>query len=115
MATETVKVPLQDIPEGRPYRVSFSDRRAILVCKEGDTLAVFLDRCPHQGMSMRHGTILQGKLVCPYHKYQFALEDGSTNMRRCEPATAIPFEIQGDMLVATVDLHEVESVFQRSL
>lgn len=64
---------------------------------------------------MRHGTILQGKLVCPYHKYQFALEDGSTNMRRCEPATAIPFEIQGDMLVATVDLHEVESVFQRSL
>lgn len=114
MTIERVEVGLEEIPEGRPLRVKVGNR-AILFVKEADTLAVFLDRCPHKGMSMRHGTVLQGRLVCPYHQYPFSLEDGSTTMRRCNAATSIPFEVNGDKITATVDLDEIEMVYQQAI
>lgn len=88
-----IQVAIEDIPEGRPLRVKVYNR-GILFCKEGDTIAVFEDRCPHQGLSMRHGVVLNGKLVCPYHRYQFNLTDGAPNIRRCEPAMQVPFTVK---------------------
>lgn len=114
MSVEQVSVSIEEIPEGRPLRVKVGER-AILFIKDGDTLAVFLDRCPHKGMSMRHGTIIEGRLICPYHQYPFSLEDGSTTMRRCGPAVTIPFEREGDTVRASVNLEEIESVYQQAL
>lgn len=88
-----IQVAIEDIPEGRPLRVKVYSR-GILFCKEGDTIAVFEDRCPHQGMSMRHGVVLNGKLVCPYHRYQFDLDDGSANIRKCSAALQVPFTVE---------------------
>lgn len=114
MAIEVVEIPIVDIPEGRALRVKVANR-AILAVREGETFAVFLDRCPHKGMSMRHGTVLEGRLVCPYHQYPFALADGTTTMRRCPPATQFPFEMRGEELVVTVDFDVIDRVYQEPL
>lgn len=90
-----VEVAKEDVPHGRPHRVKIIDR-SILVIREGDEFFVFHERCPHQGLSMRNGVVVQGRIVCPYHQYQFDLRSGESHARRCEPATKMPFEDLGD-------------------
>lgn len=92
-----VEVAKADVPEGRPFRVKIIDR-SILVCREGDEFFVFHERCPHQGLSMKNGVVVQGRIVCPYHQHAFDLRTGAPHARRCEPAQKLPFEDLGDRL-----------------
>lgn len=107
---ETIEVETHLIPEGNPYRVSVGKRRGILFVRAGEGYNVFVDRCPHQGMSMRRGTIEDDVLVCPHHRFQFSVHDGSP-LRSCPPATTLPFTLEGDRIVVDVDLDAIEALY----
>lgn len=110
MAIETIEVDIADIPKDRPHRVAVGKRRGILFLRAGDGYNVFVDRCPHQGMSMRRGKIVEEELVCPHHRFQFSVADGSPR-RSCPPATTLPFEQVGDRIKVDVDLDMIEALY----
>lgn len=63
----------------------FKEGKGALVRTQTEDLAVFrhngrmfavANRCPHQGGSLSQGKIENGYVVCPWHGYQFSMEDG---------------------------------------
>lgn len=92
-----IEVAKADVPHGRPHRVKVIDR-SILVLREEDEFFIVHERCPHQGLSMRNGVILQGKIVCPYHQYQFDIRTGEPRARRCDSLQMFEFEDLGETL-----------------
>ena len=68
------------------------DGRDYLVVNDGTELRLFLDRCPHRGLSMARGAIIDGCLVCPFHQWQFRLEDGMHTFGSGVQLSAYPLE-----------------------
>ncbi|WP_298959846.1 aromatic ring-hydroxylating dioxygenase subunit alpha [uncultured Methylobacterium sp.] len=66
---------------GRLAAVAVGDEAIVVGREESGALFALRDRCPHRGMALSAGTLVDGHLVCPFHGWRFA-PDG-----RC---TAIP-------------------------
>lgn len=103
MPLYTTELRPYDIPAMRPLRLALGDSVVLLV-REGATVAAFDEICPHKALSMQHGVVLGGKLICPWHQYAFDLESG-VGPRRCPPATVYPTTVN-DAGYIVVDLPE---------
>lgn len=66
---------LDEVPEGRGLTVDAAGTR-LAVLREGDSIAVTFDRCPHAGGSLGAGRVAEGEVVCPRHRWRFRLRDG---------------------------------------
>ena len=72
------------LPVGPP--LSIPDKRArIVASRSGERIAVFRDGarigaitnlCAHQGGPVGEGCIIDGLVTCPWHGFQYRLEDG---------------------------------------
>ncbi len=70
------KVPVQ-IDESRNYvKALHVAGKKLCLIKEGDILSVTSSRCPHAGADLTKGWCEHGKLVCPFHRHKFNIEDG---------------------------------------
>jgi NADPH-dependent 2,4-dienoyl-CoA reductase/sulfur reductase-like enzyme/nitrite reductase/ring-hydroxylating ferredoxin subunit len=67
---------LDDIPEDHGIRVTLSSIPILLV-RQGDNVHAFSADCPHAGGPLEKGAVCNGRIVCPWHKGTFAIEDGS--------------------------------------
>lgn len=59
----------------------------ILWVKKEGSFHAFKNKCPHQNKPMDHCWIDEGDLVCPFHRFHFAIEDGrgmATSMYKYE-------------------------------
>ena len=72
-------LPLDQLPEGKPIRVSLEGVDILLV-RDGDRLFATSNRCTHQGAPLHKGPVrFSGSLAtvtCPVHGSQFALDSG---------------------------------------
>lgn len=73
-------IVLQDLPERKPVRVPVGETGIILI-REQQEVKAFQSKCPHSGAPLEQGAIYGDRLVCPWHKANFSLNDGSL----CEP------------------------------
>lgn len=106
-STDTFLCLVGDVPSLRPIRVE-KDGRGVLVCEENGEFYAFDEHCPHKHLSMQHGVVLQGTLICPWHQYRFALGTGRCSRRRSAPATTISIERIGQEIhLARRSLHDV--------
>ncbi|MXS20946.1 apoptosis inducing factor family protein [Pseudomonas oryzihabitans] len=96
---------LADLREDRGTAVKIEDIE-ILLLRVGDQVRAFQAHCPHAGAPLAEGAVCQGRLVCPWHKASFAVDDG----RLCEPPALdalqrYPVEVRdGEVLVGTQPL-----------
>jgi NADPH-dependent 2,4-dienoyl-CoA reductase/sulfur reductase-like enzyme/nitrite reductase/ring-hydroxylating ferredoxin subunit len=74
-----------DVPEDRGLAVKIGKKNILLV-RVGDQVRAFQGRCPHAGAPLADGAICNGRLICPWHKAVFALDDGAL----CEPPALDP-------------------------
>jgi nitrite reductase (NADH) small subunit len=74
-------------------------------CVRGHTLCVAtlngtplaLDNvCPHRGGPLAEGTVEHGKIVCPWHQWEFDLATGEATHSAAAKATSYPLYLQGD-------------------
>lgn len=92
---------LADLREDRGTAVKIEDTE-ILLLRVGGEARAFQAKCPHAGAPLADGAVCQGRLVCPWHKASFAVEDGSL----CEPPALdalqrYPVEVRdGEVLVS---------------
>ena len=66
---------LGDIPDARGLATTAAGTELALF-KVGDRVYCLEDNCPHRGAALSEGTILNGEIVCPWHGWRFALDNG---------------------------------------
>lgn len=71
---------LADLREDRGVQVEIGDTK-ILLLRAGDEVFAYQAECPHAGAPLADGAVCNGHLICPWHKAEFAVNDGSL----CEP------------------------------
>ncbi|HYC76950.1 MAG TPA: Rieske (2Fe-2S) protein [Planctomycetota bacterium] len=66
----------KDLKDGLPLGVTV-DGRKLVVCRVGDDVRILDGVCPHRGAPLEGGFLNDGCLVCPWHGWQFRLDDGA--------------------------------------
>jgi 3-phenylpropionate/trans-cinnamate dioxygenase ferredoxin subunit len=87
---------LSDIPDQGPIAVTLPDWTAVCLVRRGDEVTAFLDECPHQGMQLSVGEVLEdGTLECPWHGARFDCRTGAVCRGPAEePATLFDVRIE---------------------
>ncbi|MDF5709425.1 MAG: Rieske 2Fe-2S domain-containing protein [Nostoc sp. S4] len=62
---------VQDFPANRPYSFSLYDEPLVLFKDQNGQLICLADRCPHRTAKLSEGQIIDGKIECMYHGWQF--------------------------------------------
>lgn len=57
-------------------RVIAIGARRIAVYKHAGRFFALKDVCPHAGLPISDGPVMEGTVTCPYHGWAFRLEDG---------------------------------------
>lgn len=76
MAQEPIRIERADIPENTLHKAMLGDDPVLLV-RRGDTVRAYAGTCPHAGAPLEQGALCGDRLVCPWHKAVFALDDGA--------------------------------------
>ena len=67
---------LEDLPPGK-----LLERQAagttIAVCNHAGVIHAFHGLCPHHGGPLGQGNLADGRIVCPWHAWEFSVEDGA--------------------------------------
>ncbi|QKQ75690.1 Rieske 2Fe-2S domain-containing protein [Nostoc sp. TCL240-02] len=62
---------LQDLPTNRPYTFSLYEEPFVLFKEQNGQLICLTDRCSHRAARLSDGQIIDGKIECSYHGWQF--------------------------------------------
>jgi phenylpropionate dioxygenase-like ring-hydroxylating dioxygenase large terminal subunit len=104
----------QDVT-ARPVAVEAGGRRYVAFRPSPDgPVAVVPERCPHRLVSLAHGTVVDGRLQCPYHGWRFDPSGRCVEIPSSGPDAAVPprahlpvpwgvREERGEVWVAPVD------------
>jgi nitrite reductase/ring-hydroxylating ferredoxin subunit/DMSO/TMAO reductase YedYZ heme-binding membrane subunit len=72
--------PPASIPDKRARIVAASRGERIAVFRDGEIISAVTNLCAHQNGPLGEGAVIDGCITCPWHGYQYRLEDG------CAPA-----------------------------
>jgi nitrite reductase/ring-hydroxylating ferredoxin subunit/DMSO/TMAO reductase YedYZ heme-binding membrane subunit len=68
--------PPLSIPDGRARIVAPIGGERIAVFRDGTTIGAVTNVCAHQMGPLGEGRVVDGCIVCPWHGYEYRLEDG---------------------------------------
>ena len=85
-----------DVPQDRGLQVEIGDCKIVLLRANGE-LRAFQGLCPHAGAPLAEGALCHGRLIFPWHKAAYRVEDGGL----CEPPSLdslkrYPLELRGE-------------------
>lgn len=105
-----VKVFGREILQANDF-VRFADAggRKICIIKTGNEFFATQPYCPHAGAALGFGMCREGKLVCPYHRYEYDLKTGRGNPGQGDYIDLYPVELRADGLYVAMK----ESLFKR--
>jgi nitrite reductase/ring-hydroxylating ferredoxin subunit len=95
-------VSADELPEGKPVRVSAGESEILLYLK-GEHIWAIGNRCTHQGAQLHHGRVsgpeAQLVVTCPIHGSMFRLSDGKV-MRgpAASPVPSFESRLSGDVV-----------------
>jgi len=70
------------------------------------SVQVWENRCPHRGTRLTMGRIIDGKLSCAYHGWEFEANGGRCSSIPAQPAAPVP----KNLCVTTFDAHESDGM-----
>jgi len=94
-------VELKSLAQRKPTKFTVGDTDVVLI-RDDERVQAFQAKCPHAGAPLEQGAVCGDKLICPWHKAVFQLQDG----QMCEPLALAnlkryPVRIeQGNVLVS---------------
>lgn len=81
--------------EGKAKEFAAGGKTLCVAVRGGRPMA--LDNvCPHRGGPLADGTIEGGKIVCPWHQWEFDLATGAATHTRERKATVYAVRVEGD-------------------
>ena len=69
---------------------------AVCVARISGELCAVNNECLHQGGPLADGTIEGGKIVCPWHGWEFDLKSGQATYPTSAKATVYPLKVEGE-------------------
>jgi nitrite reductase/ring-hydroxylating ferredoxin subunit/uncharacterized membrane protein len=69
-------VPLSDVPENTPTKVTFGATSVMLV-RRGEVVHALKESCSHLGGPLSQGELGEDSITCPWHFSTFRLRDGA--------------------------------------
>jgi phenylpropionate dioxygenase-like ring-hydroxylating dioxygenase large terminal subunit len=81
---------VQDLPKERPYSFSLYDEPLVLFKNQDGKLGCLTDYCPHRAARLSDGQIIEGKLECLYHGWQFGTDGQCLNIPQLPADAKIP-------------------------
>ncbi len=49
----------------------------LVICRRAGAVYAYEDRCPHAGGPLSQGNFADGRLICPWHGWEFLCETGA--------------------------------------
>ena len=89
-----------ELPAAGQVREFMVDGRALCVANVDGAICVLDGTCPHEGGPLGEGSIVGGKLVCPWHEYAFDVRTGANEE---DP------EVNAEVIVARVENGELRA------
>ena len=86
----------QELPAETEAREFSIQGHTICVAMQHGTPLALDNVCPHRGGPLAEGTIEHGKIVCPWHQWEFDLATGEASHSAAAKATCYPLRVQGD-------------------
>jgi nitrite reductase/ring-hydroxylating ferredoxin subunit/DMSO/TMAO reductase YedYZ heme-binding membrane subunit len=68
--------PLARFHEGRGVTVILPGGEAVAVFRHGDQLSAISNLCAHQNGPLAEGRVRNGKVICPWHGYEYCVRSG---------------------------------------
>lgn len=97
--------PATHLRASRPIALTVADERIVLFRGADGTASALIDRCPHRGVALSLGKIVNGELACPFHGWRFAADGRCTHVpwnpdakRDTLAAVALPLREIGGIL-----------------
>lgn len=90
------------IEEGRGIAVDVGERR-IAVFRYHDRYYALDETCPHRGAPLHEGCIESGVVLCPWHQWQFSLEDGRSPVNPLSRVDRYEVRVDGDDIVIVLE------------
>ncbi len=81
---------LQDLPKNRPYSFSLYDEPFVLFRNQDGKLVCLIDRCPHRAAKLSDGQLIDGKIECLYHGWQFGSKGECLHIPQLSADAKIP-------------------------
>lgn len=66
----------------------------IVVCRHRGAVHAFEDRCPHAGGPLSGGNFMEGRLICPWHAWEFLCETGAWDANPAVTLRRLPVKIE---------------------
>ncbi|RME53814.1 MAG: non-heme iron oxygenase ferredoxin subunit [Deltaproteobacteria bacterium] len=97
MDREIEVATLSEIPDGTAKSVEVEGRVIALFHWNGGLYA--LDgHCPHRGGPLGSGCVEGGVVICPWHGWQFRLEDGISPINPAARVATYPVTVRGERI-----------------
>ncbi len=81
---------LQDLPKNRPYSFSLYDEPLVWFRNQDGKLVCLKDRCSHRAAKLSDGQIIDGKIECLYHGWQFGADGKCLHIPQLPTDAKIP-------------------------
>ncbi len=79
-----------DLPEGRPLAFTLHDEPLVLFRDGQGRLCGLEDRCPHRMAQLSNGRVVDGRLECGYHGWQFGSDGACLHIPQLQPGQPVP-------------------------
>ena len=76
--------------------------KVLCVAKVGGTLSAIDNVCLHRGGPLGQGMIDSGKVVCPWHGWQYDPKTGEVDHNRAMKVAVYPIKVEGDDVLVEV-------------
>ncbi len=81
---------IQDLPKNYPYSFSLYDEPLVLFRNKDGELICLADLCPHRAAKLSDGQIIDGKIECLYHGWQFGSQGECLHIPQLPADAKIP-------------------------
>ncbi|MDJ0511263.1 MAG: Rieske 2Fe-2S domain-containing protein [Crocosphaera sp.] len=81
---------IQDLPTNRPYGFTLYDEPLVLFRNKEGKLICLKDLCPHRAAKLSDGQIIDGKIECLYHGWQFGNDGQCVHIPQLAKNVKIP-------------------------
>jgi len=87
----------EELPEGAMRAVEAGATRLVL-CRWQGRVHAFEDRCPHANGPLSGGNFVEGRLVCPWHAWEFLCETGALDYNPAVELTRRPVRCEDSVI-----------------
>jgi nitrite reductase/ring-hydroxylating ferredoxin subunit len=83
----------EELPEGAMTPAGAGEVPVVL-CRHRGSVHAFEDRCPHANGPISHGNFTGGRLICPWHAWEFLCETGAWDANPAVALRRLPVKIE---------------------